>query len=98
MKIAHLVNSQPKAPEEEVPLEEVAVAATEEDSGWYDYVQKLLLRWAKNVPKAVLFALWVVAWLACFLTATFYYCTLKTLFLLFPSMKHAVTGVVAMSE
>jgi hypothetical protein len=44
MKIAHLVNSQPKAPEEEVPLEEVAVAATEEDSGWYDYVQKLLLR------------------------------------------------------
>ncbi len=44
MKIAHVVNSQPKAPEEEVPLEEMAVAATEEDSGWYDYMQKLLLR------------------------------------------------------
>lgn len=44
MKIAHVVNSQPKAPEEQVPLEEMAVAATEEDSGWYDYMQKLLLR------------------------------------------------------
>ena len=44
MKIAHLVKSQPKAPEEEVPLQEMVEAATEEDSGWYDYVQKLLLR------------------------------------------------------
>ena len=44
MKIVHVVNSQPKAPEEQVPLEEMAVAATEEESGWYEYMQKLLLR------------------------------------------------------
>lgn len=44
MKIAHLIDSQPKAPEEEVPLVEMAVAATEENVRWYDYVQKLLLR------------------------------------------------------